>query len=357
ADLAALDVRGEQVQDLEPGLQDRGPGLQLVEGRRIPGDGPALGDLQRGGRHVQGLAQDVEHVPLGHVADRHGDRCTGVGYLGAADQPVGLLHGDGADDIVADVLRNLQGQRRGLVSHGHVHMQRVVDTGKLLSREFHVDDRADDPHDAASARAAGFPALGCVLYGSGHADAHLLPAIVSARALAPPTISLISWVISAWRAVFASRVSASSRSLALSVADFIARRLAAISAAAASSSAWKILLSTYHGSSASSTCSGDGSNSQIGTGPVGASSSVSSISSGSSRRTTGRWGSMVTNSVSTMCISSTPPSSAGFSNPSSSAAVISLASACCGISENPLLSPAISRCRNRCQLMPLRPDT
>ena len=103
--------------------------------------------------------------------------------------------------------------------------------------------------------------------------------VSSASALAPPTISLISWVISACRALLASLVSTSIRSLALSVADFIARRLAAISAAADSSRAWYSRFSTYHGSSASSTASADGSNSYR-LKPPGGASVVSSISSG-----------------------------------------------------------------------------
>src|SRR6266571_6938068 len=206
-------------------------------------------------------------MALGDVADRHRDRAASVSHRRAPDQAVGRLHRDGADDVVADVLRDFQGQRPHLVVQRDVHVQGVVDIGNLRGGELHVNDGADDPHDAAGAGAGGCPATGgVVLCGCGHVDAHLLPAIVSASALAPPTISLISWVISAWRALFASRVSCSSRSLALSVADFMARRLAAISAAADSSSAWKILLSTYHGSRAFSTVSGDGSNSYTGTG-------------------------------------------------------------------------------------------
>ena len=89
ADLAALDVRGEQVDDLDAGLQDLGPRLQLVERRRVAVDRPALLDLQVACRHVERLAEDVEHVALGDVADRDRDGAAGVGHLGAADQAVG----------------------------------------------------------------------------------------------------------------------------------------------------------------------------------------------------------------------------------------------------------------------------
>ena len=59
------------------------------------------------------------------------------------------------------------------------------------------------------------------------------PAETSASA--PPTISLISWVISAWRAWLACRERFLASSSALSEADFIARRRDADSEAAASS--------------------------------------------------------------------------------------------------------------------------
>ena len=51
-----------------------------------------------------------EHVALGDVADRHGDRRAGVAHLGAADQAVGGLHRDGAHHVVAEVLLDLEGQ-------------------------------------------------------------------------------------------------------------------------------------------------------------------------------------------------------------------------------------------------------
>src|SRR5947209_4927116 len=46
ADLAALDVRGEQVDDLDPGLEDLDLRRQVLEGRRVAVDPPALADLR-----------------------------------------------------------------------------------------------------------------------------------------------------------------------------------------------------------------------------------------------------------------------------------------------------------------------
>src|SRR5580693_2197954 len=198
-------------------------------------------------------------MTFGHVAHRHRDRAAGVGHLGPPHHSVGLLHGDRAHHVVADVLLDLERQRPRRVFHGHVDVQRVVDLRHLLGAELDVDDRPGHPHHAAGASLAAGAACGTALCRCGHA--YLLPAVVSVSALAPPTISLISCVISACRALLASRVRLSTRSLALSVAAFMALRRDAISAAEASSRAWKMRLSTYHGSSASSTSCADGSNS------------------------------------------------------------------------------------------------
>src|SRR4029077_15348293 len=115
-----------------------------------------------------------------------------------------------------------------------VDVQRVVDLRHVLGRELDVHDGAGDPGDPAGAR-GGLAAGGWRFYRRGHV--FLTPSRAPTSAPAPPTISLISWVISACRALFASRVSVSIRSFALSVAAFIARRREASSDAAASSSA------------------------------------------------------------------------------------------------------------------------
>ncbi len=61
ADLAALHVRGEQVDDLDAGLEHHRLGLEGVEGRRVAVDGPVVVDAVDG-VGVEGLADHVEHV-------------------------------------------------------------------------------------------------------------------------------------------------------------------------------------------------------------------------------------------------------------------------------------------------------
>ena len=106
---------------------------------------------------VERLAEGVEDVALGHVADRHRDRRAGVAHRGAADQAVGRLHRDGADHVVADVLGDLEGQRACAprsVAEVDVDVQRVVDLGHRVGGELDVDDRADDADDPADAGAS-----------------------------------------------------------------------------------------------------------------------------------------------------------------------------------------------------------
>ena len=64
-----------------------------------------------GGPHVERLAEGVEHVADGHVADGTVIASPVSTTAGAADEPSGGLHGDGAHHVVADVLGDLEGQR------------------------------------------------------------------------------------------------------------------------------------------------------------------------------------------------------------------------------------------------------
>ena len=108
ADLAALHVGLEQVDDLDAGLEHRGPRLELVEGRRVAVDLPVVVRLADG-VGVERLAEHVEDVAEHGVADRHRDPPAEVAHGGAADQAVGLLHADAADPPLADLLGHLGG--------------------------------------------------------------------------------------------------------------------------------------------------------------------------------------------------------------------------------------------------------
>ena len=148
ADLAALRVGREQVDDLDAGDEDRGFG-RLVDERR------GLG-VDRGGHVaadraalVDRLADDVHDAAERLRADRHADLRAGGGDALAAGQAVGRVHGDRADDVLAEVLGDFEDQAVAVV----VGFERGEDR-RQLALERDVDDGADDLRDLADQVAA-----------------------------------------------------------------------------------------------------------------------------------------------------------------------------------------------------------
>ena len=113
ADLAALHVGSDQVDDLEAGLEDLDRRREVAERRRVAVDRPALDVLARRRLVVHRLADHVPDPPERGVADRHRDRRAGVDDVDAAREAVRRVHRHRADAIVAEVLLHLRDQRRG----------------------------------------------------------------------------------------------------------------------------------------------------------------------------------------------------------------------------------------------------
>ena len=149
ADLAALHVRSKQVDDLDPGLEDLRRGLQLFEAGRIAVNRPALVDLDLVPL-VDDIAENVEDPAEGRIADRNADRRARVLDVHPAGEPVGGVHGDRTDAIVAEVLLDLGDQVEGgsplLLRHRDA--ERVVD-GREAPVKDGVDDDALDLDDLA----------------------------------------------------------------------------------------------------------------------------------------------------------------------------------------------------------------
>ena len=108
ADLAALCIRADQVNDLDAGLKDLGAGLLLLIRRRFAVDGPAGVDVLGHGPVVDRVAEEVEDAAEAALADGNGDGLAGVHGLCAALEAVGGAHGDAAHHVVADLLRDLR---------------------------------------------------------------------------------------------------------------------------------------------------------------------------------------------------------------------------------------------------------
>src|SRR5690606_3548172 len=111
-------------------------------------------------------------------------------------------HRDGPHHAVAELLLDFEGQA------GLVDPQSLVDLGHVLARELHVDHGADDLHDSTGAHRflASFRfrvPVGAACGGEPPASRpHAAPTgEICYTAAAPPTISAISCVMAAWRAL------------------------------------------------------------------------------------------------------------------------------------------------------------
>ena len=145
ADLAALHVRGQQVDDLDPGLQDLGGRRQVLEQRRVAVDLPTLLGLHRFAL-VDRLTQHVEDPAQRLLADWDADRRSRVDHVQMTGQAVGGVHRDGAHPVVTQVLLHLGDQRRSAIPPRYRDVEGAVDGGQLVL-EHGVDDDALDLDD------------------------------------------------------------------------------------------------------------------------------------------------------------------------------------------------------------------
>ena len=181
-DLAAEHVGREQVDDLNAGLEELGLGLELVEGRGLAVDRPAVGPLVgRAGLTIEHLADDVEDLALCGVSDGDRDRSAGVAHLLAAHEAVSGLESDGANEVVTEVLGDLERDLVRVLANGDRGLERVVDAGDGIVRKLDVNNGAGDPGDASD---SGVLSRGLVSRGC---DSHVLldspGLLVSASAL------------------------------------------------------------------------------------------------------------------------------------------------------------------------------
>ena len=155
ADLAALRVRREKVDDLDARLQDLLGGSEVLDRGRRAMDRPALLRLDVSGV-VDRLAEEVEDPAERVVSHRHRDRPAGVDHVVAALEAVSGVHRHRSNAVVAEVLLHLEREIHSgsLVGLLDLDLERGVDL-RQLTGERHVDDDAEhlvDAADVASAR-------------------------------------------------------------------------------------------------------------------------------------------------------------------------------------------------------------
>ena len=143
ADLAALGVGRQEVDDLDAGLEDLRLGGLLGVGRRRLVDGAGAVRVDRAGL-VDRLADDVHDAAERTLAHRHQDRLAGVGHGLAAGQAFGDVHGDAAHGVLAEMLGHFEDEAVAVVGS----FQRVQDLGQV-ALELHVHHGADDLGDLA----------------------------------------------------------------------------------------------------------------------------------------------------------------------------------------------------------------
>jgi hypothetical protein len=101
-------------------------------------DRPCLRGLD-GADLVDRLADHVHDAAQGVVADRYGDGFAGVDDFLAAHETFRGVHGDGADSVLAKMLRHFEHETRTVV----LRLQRVQDLRQVLV-ELHVHHGAGD---------------------------------------------------------------------------------------------------------------------------------------------------------------------------------------------------------------------
>ena len=141
ADLAALGVRRQQVDDLDAGNQDlRFRRLLDIGGSRLVNAAMAFSHDRAG--FVHRFADHVHDTPKRTGADGDRNRSTGVRHLKATNQTFGGVHGDCANGVFAQMLRHFQNQAVALVL-GFKRIQNF----RQATLELDVDDGADDLGD------------------------------------------------------------------------------------------------------------------------------------------------------------------------------------------------------------------
>ena len=127
-DLPALHEWRDQVDDLEARLEDLHLGREVPEGRGVAMDRPPLDVVGDRPRLVDRVARHVPEAAERRCPDGHRDGIAGVDADGSAREPVGRVHGDGADSVVAQMLLHLRDQRAsGTVGDRDVDAKGVVD--------------------------------------------------------------------------------------------------------------------------------------------------------------------------------------------------------------------------------------
>lgn len=150
--LTTTGVRGEEVDDLDTGLENLSLGGLVNERGGLDVDGGNLGALD-GSTLVHGLADDVHDTTESTGADGDLDGETGVKDLLATNETFGTLHGDGTDGVLTKVLGDLENETT--TTKNILDLEGVKDSGELLGVELNIDDGTNDGLDGTGLALGG----------------------------------------------------------------------------------------------------------------------------------------------------------------------------------------------------------
>ena len=142
ADLAALDVRTQEVDDFDAGLQDLDFRLLLLKRRSGFVNDVFFHIPLQFFQTVDRLTEQIEHSSQNRFTDRDLNGLAGIDRLHASGETVGLRKSDASDFIIADILFHFTGDRLVVERDD----DRVIEFRQPVIKA-HIDDRADDRYD------------------------------------------------------------------------------------------------------------------------------------------------------------------------------------------------------------------
>ena len=137
ADLAALGIGREQIDNLDAGFKHLRLGRLLGIGRRFLMDGTAGFRRDRTG-FIHRLTNHVHDAAQRAGTHRHSNRRTSIGNALATHEPFGRVHRDAAHGVLAEVLRHFEHK-----PVAEICRLECVENLRQVTLELHVNDRAD----------------------------------------------------------------------------------------------------------------------------------------------------------------------------------------------------------------------
>ncbi len=146
AHFAALGEGHKQIHDLDAGFQQFNLGVLLREFRRGAVDGIVFFGVDRA-QFVHRATDNVENAAHRGFAHGHHDGLARIRHFHAAHQTFGGVHGDGADHIVAQMLRHFADQLWSVAVVRVFYLQGGEDIRQVAVAELNVHHGADNLND------------------------------------------------------------------------------------------------------------------------------------------------------------------------------------------------------------------